>query len=884
MKRKPPSKRSAPPAAKEDAATPDISPPPKAPDAPALPGALFWLMAGLSGFACLVYQILWMRQASLMLGNTSHAAALTLAVFFGGLSLGGLYWGGRCRKHSSPLRTYAWLELGIAVGGIALLISPTVVPYAYAALYGEEGNGWALPVFKVAWTLLLVFPAAFFMGGTLPALGQAVIRTRDAFGTTTARMYAVNTMGAACGAFATAFVLIWFMGLRMTCVTAMVVSVAAALIALRLSRQARFQNAAENSLADNRAEKPRNANAKSTLPRPAIVLLAFVSGFNLLALEVVWTRMLAQVHENSVYSFATVLIIVLFCLSLGAWFASRLARSRISAPQVLLWLLLLGGAALAMTPLISMTLTRNLRMLDTDFTFTDYVIRLFATGFAAIAPACLPLGAVFPFLMKGEEKFAVHAGKSIGALSAINTLGAIFGSLAAGFLLLEWLGIWHTIQAVAALYLIAAVATPTGGNAGTFPARIASGVMLLLLFTGLNPAKLTDTSKTLSASNPETLVEKWEGSDCTVSVVRTPRDNLSLKINSNYSLGSKEAYGPQIFQARIPLFAFPATESVFFLGMGTGITAGEALNRVDFKNVTKVVASELSPNVVAASKKYFTGKIDGFDLTNGLYTDPRAKVLIGDGRNQLLVSREQYSMINADLFLPYRRGTGNLYSREHFQIARARLKPGGVFVQWLPLYQMTEREFGIIAHTMIAAFPQVSLWRGNFQAGAEIAALVGHADPTPLPASTIDAARDKQLAVEGASYLDMQELLLPINAETVLLFYGGNLTRAADLFEKFPLNTDDRPVIEFGTPRSLHQPKDTERPQFLETRFADLIDKLQAKTPPDQDPLLALRSPASRKLPLAGSAFHRGWIARVHDDQQKWSHEWEKFLSHWIDR
>jgi spermidine synthase len=315
--------------------------------------------------------------------------------------------------------------------------------------------------------------------------------------------------------------------------------------------------------------------------------------------------------------------------------------------------------------------------------------------------------------------------------------------------------------------------------------------------------------------------------------------------------------------------------------MGTGITAGEALNRDDFKQVRKVVACELSPNVVAASKKYFTAGADGFDLCNGLYSDPRAEVVIGDGRNRLLASREKYAMINADLFLPYRRGTGNLYSREHFQVVRERLKPGGVFVQWLPLYQMTEREFSIIARTMMAVFPQVSLWRGNFQPGAEIAALVGHADLTPLPAATLDAEPAKRQAVAGASHLDLPKLMLPINEQTILLFYGGNVTRAADLFAAYPLNTDDRPVIEFGTPRSLHQPAGAGRPHFLETRFCDLVDKLQSRTLPDQDPLLALRSPASRKLPLAGSAYHRAWIALVYGEEKTLANEWKKFLTQW---
>jgi spermidine synthase len=854
-------------------------------DPAATPGASFWLMAGLSGFACLIYQILWMRQAGLLFGSSSQAAALTLAVFFGGLSTGGWYWGKRCGKHPSPLRTCAWLELGIAVAGSVILIAPFVVPRVYPMLYQENGSGLALTAFKGLATFLMVFPASFLMGGTLPMLGQAAVRKRGSFGAVTARMYAVNTLGAACGAFATAFVLIWLLGIRLTCATAMAASVAAALLAFRLSKQPRFQGAPveDDATEPPRGKKARRAHAQTAeeplIPRTLIAVLVFVSGFNLLALEVIWTRMLAQVHENSVYSFATVLIVVLVCLSLGAWLASRLARGGMPAPQVLLWLFALGGAALALTPLLSTGLTEGMIMLETDRPFTSYVLRLFGTGFATIGPACLPLGAVFPFLMKSEEGFITHAGKSIGTLSAINTIGAILGSLAAGFLLLEWLGIWHSLQWIAAIYLIAGMFLPAAGSRGSHVARMASGLMFVLLLTALNPSRLPDPA---GADPARKVVETWEGSDGTVTVVAEPGQGLVIRINSNYSLGSTEAYSPQIFQARIPLLAWPASDSVFFLGMGTGITAGEALNRTDFPLVRKVVACELSPDVVAASKKYFAGRADGVDLTHGLFQDPRARVLVGDGRNHLLADRERFAMINADLFLPYRRGTGNLYSREHFLTVRERLKPGGVFVQWLPLYQISAQEFGIIARTMLSAFPQVSLWRGNFHPGAEIVALVGHADLSPLPASTLDAEPEKRLAVEGATYLDMQDLMLPVNPQTILLFYGGNLTRAADLFDEYPLNTDDRPVIEFGTPRSLHQAAGEDRPQFLESRFAGLVDRLQSRTPPDEDPLLSLRSPASRQLPLAGSAFHRAGIARIRRDEAAWKNEWEMFRTHWL--
>jgi spermidine synthase len=169
-------------------------------------------MVFLSGFACLVYQILWMRQLGLMLGNTSQAAALTLAVFFGGLAFGGWYWGRRCERLANPLRLYGWLELGIAACGVLVMFAPGVMAQVYPALYQRHGQGAVLWLFKLLWTWMMVFPPAMLMGGTLPVMGQAMVRQMAGFGKTVAGLYAVNTLGAACGAFATAFVCIAWLG------------------------------------------------------------------------------------------------------------------------------------------------------------------------------------------------------------------------------------------------------------------------------------------------------------------------------------------------------------------------------------------------------------------------------------------------------------------------------------------------------------------------------------------------------------------------------------------------------------------------------------------------------------------------------------------------
>jgi spermidine synthase len=257
------------------------------------------------------------------------------------------------------------------------------------------------------------------------------------------------------------------------------------------------------------------------------------------------------------------------------------------------------------------------------------------------------------------------------------------------------------------------------------------------------------------------------------------------------------------------------------------------------------------------------------------------EILIEDGRHHLMATDETYDMINADLFVPFRSGAGSLYTQEHFESSKKRLTPNGVFVQWLPLHQLTENEFSIIARTMIEVFDQVSMWRRNFQPGSEVVALIGHRKGQDVPASLIDSRADKLYAVSGKSYYDLMRLNLPLDPKTILFFYGGNLTAARELFEAYPVNTDDRPVIEYQAPRSYRNQNARETPWFVGAPFADFVDKVQKICPPESDPLLAKRSVENRRLPLAGSAFHRANIGMVKRDEEATQKAWAKFVREW---
>lgn len=854
---------------------------------------IFYVMVFFSGFAGLLYQILWMRQLGLLLGNTSYAAAITLGMFFFGLAMGSWFWGYRCARLPKLLRTYAWLEIGIGISGILFLIILNYFHSIYPLIYQSVGPGTKLLILKCLLTLLMVFPPSFFMGGTIPVLGQFLIKNQGAFGTTAAKIYGLNTIGAAVGAFATGFFLIVLLGFKLTCFLGVFISFAIALVSFVLARRPEpisVDEAVATPQIEQKKSKQKPSN-KPTIPeivtaaplaasRLVIYTFAFISGFNVLSLEVLWTRMFAQVHENSVYSFSTVLIVVLLCLALGALLASWLAKRTANPLSILFFLMVLSGIGVGISPFIFFSSTEKLEMIPTSVSFGAYVWNLFATAFASIGFPSLILGTVFPFLMKSEERFASQPGKSIGILSAINTLGAILGSLICGLLLLQYLGMWRSLLIIAISYFIIALIMPMASSVLRGPVKIITALFLIINLTFLNPTNLP-VSGTIPGADPETIVEMWEASDSTVTVTKNERAGYSIKVNSMYSLGSTGSMVTQIYQTRIPLFIYPQTESVFYLGMGTGATAGEALNKEEFKNINRVLVCELLPEVVTASKKYFTGKVDGFDLTNGLFTDPRAKVIVEDGRNHLMATDAKFDMINADLFLPYQRGSGSLYSLEHFQSAKKRLNPGGVFVQWIPLYQVSEYEFGVITKTMLTAFDQVTLWRQNFQPGSEIVAIVGHQDQTPIPHSDLDVKAAKAEAIAGAEYTDMQNLFLHINEQTVLFFYCGNVTASKSLFEKYPVNTDDKPIIEYKTPLSLHQDKSKGSPQFVADKFAAMVDQLLEKTPPMEDPMLATRDRDNRNLPLAGAAFHKAWIARYLNDQQTWKQNWEVFKTNW---
>lgn len=796
--------------------------------------ALAFLIFFVSGFAALVYQVLWLRELGLLFGNTAEAAATVIAVFFAGIAAGGAYWGARVGRHRNALRSFGLLELCVALSALLHFVLVDAYHAIYPLLYAQLGELPAMEtLLKLTLAFVVLFPPAFFMGGTLPAMGQHLIRRPERLGPTGGLLYAINTLGGMSGAFAGAFILPLAMGFDKVYLLAVGLDALVGLSALVLAARTAHPLPARPAGTPQHARPPPRRAVPVPLPDRLIALLAFASGAAALAVEVLWTRMFAQVLHNSVYTYSVVLVLFLAALALGSLLASILARSRLPPAPTIATLLTLSGAAIGASPWLFSALTGGLNYVGGgDEGFGRYIAIVFAKAAVVVLPAGTLLGMVLPYLLRILQERGATPGAVIGRLVAVNTVGGILGAVAAGFLLLSWLGLWPALVAIALGYLVFAggvlLATPHAPR-WTVAAPAALAATMLIIALQALPERIRHF-------RGETLVELREGSHATAAVVI--RDgHLLIRVNNFYRLGGTGAMASERNQGRIPLMLHPDPRSVFYLGLGTGITAGAA---VPF-DLERIDVCEILPEVVYLARRHFN------DAAMGLFDDPRTDIRVEDGRNCLAARPRQYDVIISDLFTPWKAGTGNLYTVEHYELVRKRLRPGGLFAQWLPMYQLDRADFDIIVRSMLEAFPRVVLWRGDMFASAPILAVVGYPDAD----ATIDpnALRGHGLALAG------RDDLPPAAVDAAALrFYVGNLSEGAALFADAPANRDNRPVIEYLSPQRHGGDRGS---RFVGMPLARFYEALATEIPVGRDPYLRRLDDTQRGYVTAGLSYYR---------------------------
>ncbi|NMF84226.1 fused MFS/spermidine synthase [Nodosilinea sp. P-1105] len=837
----------------------------------------------VSGFAALVYQVMWVRELGLLLGSTAQAAALTVAIFFAGLGSGGWFWGRRAPQMTSSLRGFGWVEIGVAVTALGHFVLIDGYHALYPLLYDHFGDSlWLNTVAKGAIAATLLFPPSFLMGGTLPLMVQHLVRHPKALGNVGTRLYAVNTAGSATGALTAGFILPLPLGFRNAYLLAVALDLTVGLTALLLAAQSsppptpRDPGQTHRSAHAPHRQPGQTHRSAPTAPHPPIhpsthtpihphtpspLPLAFLSGFATLGIEILWTRLFSQVLQNSAYTYALVLSCFLLALAVGAGVANQLIRlSRLSPPVILGTLLGLASLVTVVSAWGFYRLTDGLTYLGRGLGWWDYIAEVAGLAALVVLLPAVVLGTVLPYLMRLLEADPRQPGEVIGRLVAADTVGAIAGSLLTGFVLLPTLGTWRSLMLLAALYPLMLAGLVLQRR--SWP-RLGLGALAIAAAIALASLTLENVQAvTFGVWGNERLVEVQEGTHATVTVVESGGDR-AIRVNSYYTLGSSRHLHLEQNQTVVPLLTHPNPRSVFYLGMGTGITAGAALPF----NPEQVVVCELLPEVVDLAERHFGRWI------YGLFEDPRVTVYAEDGRNCLSRSRATYDLIISDLFTPWERGTGNLYTLEHYRMALDRLEPDGLYVQWIPLYQVSEREFAIIARTMATVFPQVVVWRGDLGPSRSIVALVGQKQPALLdPAVAVRQGR--ALLAQWPNAADLPDEYF----EALLLrLYVGNLT-ASGLFADAPLNTDNFPRIEYLAPQTHRQVEAGDRRFLVGREREQLYANLRDATPPDRDPYLAQLTPTQLGYVQAGhsySQFAQLNHARLTDEAEPFLLEFE---------
>jgi spermidine synthase len=664
-----------------------------------------------SGAAGLIYQVVWSRELVLVFGNTTQAVATIVTAFMAGLGFGSLAGGRLADTSARPLRLYGLVEL--AVAAMAALL-----PFAFQGLAELYRGVWPslverpgqLAGVRFALAIAAVAPATFLMGMTLPLLTRYLVRTLDEAGARLGELYAANTIGAMAGTLLGGFVLIEFLGLRLTSYLAVVLNLVAGTGALLLSRRWEAGPATSDAPAAEGLPRPRTKPEvpRDFLPRRRMVLAAtFVSGFVSLALEVLWTRMLAEGTGSNIYIFTTILAIFLFGIALGSFLYRRFSRpggERLGT----LGLCLAGVGVLAQTTVVLGSGVVG----DVSF---------FVRSVAVLLPATVLMGYAFPLAGRLATPSADAAGGSVGLLYAANTGGSILGSFSAAFILAGTIGTNGSILLLGGLNLLAGavlfLAEPTGrghavrqranpgpgaasaspgpnrGRAGVVAAGLAGLAVLGIVASSLDlPVTRTRTENELRRSRRP--VTHAEDELATVDTVGGKPKGRRLLVGG---VGMTSLTVDTKLMGYLSKTLRPDARDFLVIAFGMGGTYRSGL-----KLGLRTDAVELSPTVPSRMPVFFP---DGERFLH----HPRGRVIISDGRNYVRLSRETYDMIAVDPAPPIESaGSVVLYTREFLTEGKARLRPGGTFMLWIP-YALPMDDFKDHVRTFAGVFRHTSL-------------------------------------------------------------------------------------------------------------------------------------------------------------------------------
>jgi spermidine synthase len=763
-----------------------------------------WVVFALffaSGALGLVYEITWMRQFRIIMGNTVYTSATVLTAFMGGLALGSFVTGRVMHRMLRPLRAYGVLELLVGAYAILLpfLLAPADPLYGWLYLnYADNGPVLACGRFVISCALLL--PPATMMGATLPLLISHLTQGLKWVGRDVGRLYGINTIGAALGAAAAGFAFVPVGGVEATLFTAAVGSFAIGIISLVLDSR-------QGSVSVSTSPTPVTDVQHDPL-RLVVVSGLGVAGAASMVYEVAWTRTLTQLIGSSVYAFTLMLVAFIAGLGLGAVTLSGFIDRRRNP------MLFLGGlqivvavACLAIVPLFGLAPPLVVELVTSwADSFAALHTAQFVTVFLLMLIPTFAMGAVFPTVARIYARDLTGIGRSVGEAYAANTLGSVVGSFVAGFVLIPVLGVrasillavalnavlggvflllsdwrtprfrWSCVTATGGVVLAGIVAVPTWNT------NLLNSAPYLYAYRYKANARTQGAGLDKVMTGSRRLLYEEEGLTATVTVVESG-GQLYLKVNGKTDASSRGDLRSQSLLSHLPALLHPAPTEALLIGLGSGISLGA----LEHHPVQRIECVEISPEVVRGAS--FFSEVNGDAMS-----DPRVHMVIGDGRNHTAHTGTVFDVIISQPSNLWIAGMADLFTVEFFRACSTKLAADGIMCSWVQAYSMTTDDFRTIVNTFLHVFPHVSLWE-SVPGGDYF--LVGSQGPHPLSLTQLSQrVRARQLPAElGRIGVRSAEQIL-----SSFVAADADLRRFA---QGAALNTDDNATLEFSAPYGL---------------------------------------------------------------------------------
>lgn len=683
----------------------------------------------LSGCAALIYEIVWLQALEFVVGATTVSIAVLLGTFMGGMCLGGWLLPRVVRVSAKPLLVYAALEALTALCGFLVPLGLPWVQKVYVANSPGSGDLWLRAVAAV----VLMLPPTILMGATLPAVSRGLRGAPHMWGL----LYSANIAGGVLGCVAAGF---WLLRVFDTQV--------ATWVAVGLNLLAAFGAWVLAQVVPVPAPEPASAEVRPRLAR--VVLFAVcLSGLTALGAEVVWTRLIALTAGPTTYVFSIILATFLIGLSLGSGAGSWLV---IRGRSVLALLAVTQGLLIPAILWASYLATQKLPYWDKNLSVQADPLQGFlfdlACCAAAILPAALLWGASFPLALAAASAAGGESAAVVGAVYAANTVGSILGAVVFSVALVPMVGSQQATRVLVALAAMAAGSLLVGKRKLLRITALAGAGLVALWLVPAVPWQLLAFGRRMPMElGPWKVLHSAEGLNSSIAytewVDKQRFFHVAGKVEASTSPFDMRL---QRMLGHLPAVLHSSPREVLIVGCGAGVTAGSF---VVHPEVERITLCEIEPRIPPASARFF-GKEN-----HHVMGDRRTRIVSDDARHYILTTRDRFDIITSDPIHPWVKGAAALYSKEYFELVRARLKPGGLVTQWVPLY---ESDFATVKSeiaTFFAVFRYAAIW-GNldvFDQGYDLV-MLGSDSPLQLNLDTVDG----RLAASPGLAASLQEV------------------------------------------------------------------------------------------------------------------------------